>query len=264
MALIECRFYSEVLNREASMYVIIPTASFEDVLQKKDTKIQQGAKFRTLYLLHGLGQNYTSWIRNTSIERYAKEKKIAVVMPDAGNSLYANMVHGSSFWSFISEELPLVCRALFPLSDQRKDNFVAGASMGGYGAFKLALLKSDRFAAAASLSGTPDISPMVHMAKQIPSMRKLMENAFGDSDSILGSENDLIHVLKGWKEENGDIPRLYLSGGRQDQGYPMLLKSRDDIRDLGFDLTYEEMEGGHDWEFWDKGILRVLDWMLGE
>ncbi len=243
------------------MYVIIPTITFEDVLQHKKTKGKQGTKYQTLYLLHGLGQNYSSWLRNTSIERYANEKGIAVVMPDAGNSLYADMVHGSPFWSFISEELPSVCRTLFPLSDRKEDNFVAGASMGGYGAFKLALLKKDSFAAAASLSGTPDIRPMVYMAKQVPAMRRLMENTFGDPDTVLGSENDLIHMMSGLTKEAAKLPRLYLSGGRQDQGYPGLLKSRDDIRSFGYDLTYEELEGGHDWTFWDQGILRVLDWL---
>jgi S-formylglutathione hydrolase FrmB len=133
--------------------------------------------------------------------------------------------------------------------------------MGGYGAFKLALLKKDCFAAAASMSGTPDISPMVYMAKQVPVMRKLLESTFGDLDTILGSENDLLHVMKELSKEKTNIPRLYLSSGRQDQGYSSILKRRDDIRSLGFDLTYEEMEGGHDWTFWDQGIRKVFDWL---
>lgn len=59
---------------------------------------------------------------------------------------------GNDYWEFVSEELPIVARVLLPLSDKREDNFVAGLSMGGYGAFKMAFWKPEFFAAAASLS----------------------------------------------------------------------------------------------------------------
>ena len=50
---------------------------------------------------------------------------------------------------------PSVVRSFFRVSARREDTFVAGLSMGGYGALKWALHQPERFAAAASLSGRP-------------------------------------------------------------------------------------------------------------
>ena len=115
--------------------------------------------------LHGHADDHTSWQRFTSIERYAEGLNLAVVMPAVHLSFYNDMAHGGKYWQFISEEVPAVVRDLFPLSSERKDNFVAGLSMGGYGAYKLASTYPERFAAAASLSGALDIRAVVDPRK---------------------------------------------------------------------------------------------------
>jgi S-formylglutathione hydrolase FrmB len=119
--------------------------------------VRSEGKYPVLYLLHGLSDDYTIWQRRTSIERYVADMEIAVVMPDADTSFYSDMVHGRKYWTFLSEELPEIVHDFFPnISEKREDTFVAGLSMGGYGAYKLAL-GTDRFAAAASLSGAVDL-----------------------------------------------------------------------------------------------------------
>ena len=67
------------------------------------------------------------------------------------------MASGLNYGTFLLEELPEIARSFFPLSPHRKDNFIAGLSMGGYGAFLMALSQSEKYAAAASLSGILDI-----------------------------------------------------------------------------------------------------------
>ncbi|MDF2721332.1 MAG: esterase, partial [Paenibacillus sp.] len=140
MAFIQCNFASSSLGVGATMNVLLP-----------DPKPGQPAdrKYPTLFLLHGLSDDHTSWMRWTSIERYVRDKGLAVVMPAVNRSFYSNMVNGYAYWTFISEELPNAARSLFPLSHEREDTFVAGLSMGGYGAFKLALRCPEKFAAAA-------------------------------------------------------------------------------------------------------------------
>ena len=94
-------------------------------------------------------------------ERYVEGLNLAVIMPAVQNSFYTDMVHGGKFLTFLTEELPAMLHDLFPLSTERADTFVAGLSMGGYGAFKLALTRPDLYAAAASLSGALDIREVV-------------------------------------------------------------------------------------------------------
>ena len=134
MALLNVCFHSEVLGKQVQMNVILPQRSRGQIGMKSiEEKVDA---YPTLYLLHGMSDDYTIWERRTSIERYASEKGIAVVMPDGDLSWYTDMKYGGRYFTFMSDELPAVCRDFFPkMSDKREDTFVAGLSMGGYGAF---------------------------------------------------------------------------------------------------------------------------------
>ena len=117
--------------------------------------------YRVLYLLHGLGGDRTSWIRNTRIETHVRDTNVAVVMPQVEHGFYTDMASGQSYFTFVAEELPRYLSSILPLSSRREDTFVCGASMGGYGAFKLALTHPGRFSRAAALSGALDIQRFV-------------------------------------------------------------------------------------------------------
>jgi putative tributyrin esterase len=152
MILNDVNFFSEVLGLNSRMIVMLPQPGAGATGQPRH---------RVLYLLHGHSDDCTAWQRWTSIERYVEELNLAVIMPDAHLSFYTDMAHGGRYWTFISQELPALAQRIFPLSTDRADTFVAGLSMGGYGAFKLALAYPERFAAAASLSGALDIRYIV-------------------------------------------------------------------------------------------------------
>lgn len=96
-----------------------------------------------LYLLHGLSDNHSCWLRRTAVDRYAEEYGIAVVMPEVQRSFYCDMAHGPAYFTYIADELPQICQRLFRLSDKREDTFIAGNSMGGYGALKAALSRPE-------------------------------------------------------------------------------------------------------------------------
>ena len=182
MILTEVKFYSETLTLQSTMQVLLPQRSLADA-QKKPQK-----KFRTLFLLHGHSDDHTAWQRWTSIERYVEGLNLAVVMPAVHLSFYNDMAHGGKYWQFISEEVPAVVRDIFPLSSDRKDNYLAGLSMGGYGAFKLALTHPERYAAAASLSGALDIRAVTSPRSDRDNRIWLaeMRTVFGDLNKVPG------------------------------------------------------------------------------
>lgn len=257
MILNEVNFFSEVLTMRSTMYVLLPQRTLAD------TKSRRSPKYRTLYLLHGHSDDHTAWQRWTSIERYAEAYNLAVVMPAANLSFYTDMVHGKDYSKFIGEEVPAVARELFSLSDKREDNFIAGLSMGGYGAFKLALTNPERYAAAASLSGAMDIRELVK-AHNDP-MNKIwlqeMRSIFGDLSKVSGSRHDLFALAK--KVSKLSVkPRLHQCCGTEDFLYADNVRFRDAVSKLPLDLTYEEGPGEHNWIFWDAMIQRVLAWML--
>jgi putative tributyrin esterase len=272
MAMIECRFFSTRLMLETSIFVYVPTPTMEDANKGEiDIYFKEGTKYPTLYLLHGLSDDHSIWMRRTSIERYAEDKKIAVVMPAADHSFYSNMAHGKPYWDYISEELPQIVRTLFPLSDKREDNFVAGLSMGGYGAFKLALGKTNQYGAAASLSGglnlakestkEPAKDEIPKGMPQLLPIDKVLTNVFGEVDSLKGTTHDLFYLAKVAKESNLELPKLYQCCGTEDFLYEDNVKFRDYARELGLDLTYVEGPGEHVWEYWDTQIRQVLEWL---
>jgi len=259
MSLIQLNFQSLALAAPAAITVLLPPA-FYDINDKRnyDEIYQSGKKFKTLFLFHGACADSSSWLYGSNIQRYAAEHNLAVVLPSVANSFFADLEHGSAYWTFISEELPRYVRSVLPLSDKREDNFVAGLSMGGYGALKLGLNKPDQFAAAISLSGVVDI--VAAFKNPIHPLFNI-EDYFGSFEKLKGSYNDLFTQIKTLKNRKASIPRLYMACGTEDFLYDMNIKFRDFLLENSIDLTYEEGPGVHDWSFWDKYIQRGLDWL---
>jgi len=207
-----------------------------------------------LYLLHGLSDDCTIWERRTSIERYATEKGIAVVMPEVRRSFYADEALGEKYWTYVAEELPQLLARTFRISTARRDTFVAGLSMGGFGAFKLALNHPERFAAAASLSGAVDLLSM-DLSLGDPTLEKRI---WGEAD-LRGTADDLLGLLR--TQDPTALPSLFLDCGTEDQLIEQNRRFIAAADERGVDLVSRLRPGDHDWGFWDEGIQDVLDWL---
>lgn len=250
MALIKCDFFSDVLNLSTSMTVILPQAPLREMPERK---------LPVLYLLHGFSDDHTIWTRRTSIERYAEELGLAVIMPAVDHSFYTDMEYGKRYWTFLSEELPVLTQSMFPVSGLREDNFVAGLSMGGYGAFKWALRHPEKFFAAASLSGVLDIAGRV---KDAPKDRMDgFYQVFGEK-SIEGTENDLFQLIKeiGQKPSNSR-PLLYQCCGTEDFLYEDNKRFLEIVKEEGIEVKSDFGPGDHEWGYWDREIQKVLEWL---
>ena len=256
MALVHCDFYADSLGLSVSMDAILPQQTRSQIGM---AGVGGADAFPVLTLLHGLSDDHTIWQRRTSIERYVAPLGLAVLMPAVHRSFYTDMVHGLPYWTFVSEELPRVARSFFRLSADREKNFVAGLSMGGYGAFKLALRCPDRFCAAASLSGAVDVAGLRDRAE--PDRVAELENIFGPLDGIHGSEHDLFALADRVAGTDGPQPTFFQCCGTEDFLYASNVRFRDHARAVGLDLTYEEGPGEHEWGFWDRWIQRVLEWL---
>lgn len=256
MAFLQVQFYSDTLTVASSAYVILPEP--RQGIGMKAAAADELPK--VLYLLHGYSDDHTIWMRRTSVERYAAEYNLAVIMPAVNHSFYTNEAQGEKYWDYVSEELPEVMHRFFRLSKRPEDTYVAGLSMGGYGAMKLALTHPERFAAAASFSGAVDVAADVDSktGERLEGFRRV----FGDPAGIRGSDNDLFHLL----EKNADAPhkpRLYVCCGTADFLYDQHLRFIPALEKHGWDVTrYEEPDTGHEWRFWDERIRFFIPWAL--
>lgn len=259
MAHIRVQMYSPTLQTNIGVTVILPSPDSGEHTGGEDLSwFRPGRKYQTLYLLHGAYGDSTDWSRLTGIERYAQRARIAVVMPSAGNSYYQDMAQGEAYLTAIGQELPGQMHTLFPLSMRREDTFIAGLSMGGYGAFRLALEHPDRFCAAASLSGALDVAAALTLPRQVPLP---FDRAFADPRHIAGSPADLFTLVDQRLKEGALLPRWFISCGTEDFLYAGNQKAQTEWRRRKLDLTYEEHPGVHDWEYWDTHIRRVIAWL---
>jgi S-formylglutathione hydrolase FrmB len=260
MAFLQCSFHSDALRLACAMNVILPQPAGASQIGLTSAADDDHAP-PVLYLLHGLSDDHTIWMRRTSIERYAAPLGLAVIMPAVNRSFYTDMAVGPKYWTFISEELPALCQRMFRLSPRREDTFVAGLSMGGYGAFKLALRRPERFAAAASLSGALDMTYRMEQTDD-PEWNRELAHIFGDPSALQGSDNDTMHLAEQLAQHGGPKPRLFQCCGTEDFLIEHNRRFHEHATKLGLDLTYHEHEGdSHQWGYWDRTIQDVLAWL---
>ena len=252
MALIQVNYLSKALFREVPVNVILPVDRFDaDTNRYLNGKYR---KYKTLYLLHGLLGNYTDWISQTRIQKWAEEKNLAVVMPSGDNAFYFNSrTPWNDYGTFIGEELVEVTRRMFPLSDKREDTFIAGLSMGGFGALRNGIVYSKNFSHVAGLSSAVHIFEDTSEEANIG----LFDNL---EDASKTNKNPWVAVEEMLSEKR-PIPKFYMACGTQDDLMPANISFRDFLQEKGIEVTWDEDDYGHDWDFWDSQIKKVLDWL---
>ena len=219
MALIRMEYLSSVLFRTIPLSVILPADKIDydsgEYISKK------GKSFKTLYLLHGLLGSHTDWVNNSRIRLRAEEKDLAVVMPSGDNSFYFNGRNPKSdYGDFIGKELPDVTRRMFPLSDKREDTFIAGLSMGGYGALRNGIVHSENFSHVAGLSAA--VHFFEYEEKDIYALG-LMEDPGKAKKTNLNPKVAFDELLA----EKRTKPKFYMACGRQDDLMPANMDLRD-------------------------------------
>lgn len=257
MAFLRVDFHSDVLGMAMGMDVILPQSAKTQIGMASSG----GGGCKTLYLLHGLSDDHTIWARRTSIERYVAGKNIAVVMPNAHKSWYTDAVCGDRYMEYISKEVPAICRSMFrQMSDRREDNYIAGLSMGGYGALKIALSMPEAFSACAGLSGAYDIE---HRFVRCPNDQS-MKLIFGTPEDVQGSANDVYHLARALAESGKELPRVYLWCGTDDGLYGETERMGALLSECGYDLSYNSSTGDHTWFYWDREIQKAIDFMISK
>lgn len=249
MAFLNCEVFSKTLNMATALRVILPDEG-------------ELAAANTVYLLHGLSDNSSGWTRYTAVEQFARERGLAVVMPEVQRSFYTDMAAGLDYFGYVAVELPEMCERMFGLADTREKRYVMGLSMGGYGALKCALTYPERYAGAGSFSGVVDIRRPVYSAKT-PARAREREAIFGTED-LKGTKNDLYRLAQDISDNNMNFPGLYLSCGEQDGLYEDNVKFDAFLTALGAEHRFDHREGAHSWRFWNDSLEDCFGYFFGE
>lgn len=240
MALCQLRFFSQSLGKASEMFVVLPDSG--------------EPTFPVLYLLHGLSDDASIWLRRSRIEWYVRDLPLIVVMPDGGRGWYTNGINGDAYEDYIIKDVIGHVERFFPASRERQHRAIAGLSMGGYGTMSLALHHPDRFVAAASLSGAVGAGHHIIPEDAVPDFKRI----FGENPQ--GGDKDLFALVK--RIDQATLPKLWLDCGVEDFLIEDNRAFHTHLEQLGIPHVYKEFPGGHTWDYWDEHIPEVLRFVM--
>ncbi len=254
-------FFSPTLERDLKYSIYLP-AEYE-----KDSR-----RYSTIYLLHGHSGNEVSWLRKGHVDQTldiminsGEIPPFVVVMPDAQNSWYVDSPVGEKYETAIIKDLIGFIEGHYKVRNTRGDRFVAGLSMGGYGALKLAFKHPDMFLSAASLSGgiTRDVPPEtdVDINGDVIHIREdYYHDVFGDPfDPDFWEKENVFNWVDNVKNSGLTLP-VYLSCGNEDYFYLYLGATElyHELRLAKIESVLYIRDGDHNWLLWQEDIKEVL------
>lgn len=251
MARIVCNFVSRVLQRTVDITVVIPTITVPESLFYTGGLKHKGVNFDppkykkyvgrplypVLYLLHGLGNNHAQWTAYARAELFAEERNLALVMISGENKSYVNHPYGDRFYDFIQDELMDFVCGMYPISQEPKDTFIAGLSMGGGGSMVHSLSSPEKFGGVGVLSIGIPVNNSTYNQCDIPTL------------------------IKQAKEKKTKLPPYYFAIGGKD--YESEARYAADLfEDAGAKVTWHQLpDYAHEWRFWDIEVENLMDWL---
>jgi S-formylglutathione hydrolase FrmB len=241
---------SKLTNREMPYRVILP-ANYNNSNEK--------TFYPVIYLLHGLTGHFDNWTDRTKLAEYAKKYNYIIVTPEGGDGWYTDSVSvpADKYESYIIQELiPEVDKKFRTIAD-REHRFIAGLSMGGYGAIKFGLKYPEKFALVGSFSGALGIVALPSKATTtFPSIK----NVFGEDESPTRKNNDIFRVVReSTTEQIKALPFIYFDCGTED----FLFQSNRDFADLLIEKKikheFRQLPGRHDWTYWNAQVQQFLE-----
>lgn len=246
MSLHEVRYFSTSLQKATSTFVIHPD---QDV----------PGPYHCMLLLHGLSDDHSIWQRRTSIERYVAGKPLIVVMPDGGRGFYVDALQGYQYLQALAFELPDLLNHWYKIDGNW---CTTGLSMGGYGAFRLALERPELFRSAVSHSGAmtigryyPTETAETENLRDAPFIKEFLP-VFGVAKP--GGKDDLVELAR----RANPLPALRFDCGTEDFLLDSNRTMNRELVELGIEHEYQEFSGDHNWEYWDHHIQEAIDFHI--
>lgn len=262
MAVMNITFGSVCLYRFVDFTAIVPL----EMAALSGVQNEKPEKFKTLYLLHGLGGNHRDWLQASRIREIAEKYNLAVILPSGENSFYVDgTTIGSKYGSFVGEELVDYTRKLLPLSDKKEDTYIGGLSMGGFGAVHTGLMYPETFSKVFAFSGafvTDRIQKLQPGEDDGILDFESYTRVFGDLTQLENSSHNPKELLRNLKKEKRPIPKLFLACGTED----FLLNENREFKEYldsqKVPVQYEEAPGTHNFDFWNQYLETAVRWMV--
>jgi S-formylglutathione hydrolase FrmB len=240
MAFATINYHSRSLQKASSFNIVFPD----------DAEIPR--PWSVFYLLHGLSDDHTIWMRRTSIERYVEGLPLVVVMPDGGRGWYTNALEGYAYEDDLLKDVVGLVDRTFPVKAERSGRAIGGLSMGGFGAVKLGLKHFEMFCSVNSHSGALGIFRVEIEKLKVPKAEFV--RVFGKSPR--GQSEDTFSLVE--RIDHGRVPALRIDCGTEDFLLEQNRAFHRHLESLRIPHEYEEFPGGHDWAYWDTHVREAV------
>ena len=241
---------SKLMAREMPYRVILPLGH----------KTESKARYPVVYLLHGLTGHYTNWADKTALAEFAAKHNFVIVTPEGNNGWYTDSVStpNDRYESYIVQELVPEIDKNFRTVADREHRFIAGLSMGGYGALKFGLKYPETFSLAGSFSGA--LGAASFTGANAGEIGKGIDAIYGPASSETRKTSDIFKMIREITSEKlASLPFIYQSCGTED----FLIQNNRDflalMNEKKIPHEYREHPGGHTWIFWDDQVREFLD-----
>lgn len=249
--------FSSVLGMDTGITIVTPNA------------LRMDKPYKVVYLLHGIAGNHASWLDYSMLPAYTIFGNSIFIMPEVGRSFYTNMQHGFSYFTYITQELPRICKNMFHISAAREDTIIMGASMGGYGALKCALSIPEQYGTCIAFS-----SACLQLRQNLDYLREHgmheqyralfgdqlvrdFEAIFGD-DYTWNAQDDILELAK-QVQHQPHKPTIYMACGTSDYFYADHIAFSKQLETLSLDFTFEQWQAQHDFTFFNDALKKVID-----
>ena len=246
---------SKILGQERSYAVYLPS--------DYDTS---NRSYPVLYLLHGLGDDQTGWIKLGDVQRITDESinsgissPMIIVMPDAGSGIVGYINQPNRDWlyeDFFFEELLPHVESKYRIKKGKQYRAISGLSMGGGGTLVYALHKPDLFSSAAPLSPAIGPTDIDDFHKWI-SRYNFYFNDKIETQKLLNANHPLILIDKLSTEDLNSVA-WYLDCGDDDYLYEDSSLLHLAMKKKGIKHEYRVRDGAHTWHYWKESLPKVL------
>ncbi|MFH0990361.1 MAG: alpha/beta hydrolase family protein [bacterium] len=263
--------FSQVTVREDSLNSPSVGMTMKYLVLLPDGYEKSQERYPALYLLHGFGGDYTNWVKQTDLVRYAKQYRFIIVTPDAKNSWYTNSAVNAraKYEDYIMKDLITTIDQRYRTLQSKYHRAIIGLSMGGYGALKLGMKYPSKYFFAAGLSPAIQFPSRLNDTAIVNRRSKesiqSLKDIFGEKQGDSWLANDVFVLAE--KAKPNTLPYLYLAVGSQD-GIPEIIDETHrfaaTLRKLNIPFEMHESPGAHEWRFWDKEIQIILRKIAGQ
>lgn len=246
MALATLTFDSKLLHRPVSVSLLLPEGS---------------APKAVLTFLHGYTDRHDSALYYSALPRFCKDIPVAVVMPDAQCSFYLDTAYGQPYWQHLTQELPEMLKQWLRIDVSAQRRYLAGISMGGYGAAKMALQQPKIFAEVFLFS---PVTNMVEVSQSgfdcnvtpgAPSYEELHMDALLRGRAVQDTSDDLYCLLKTVNTE--ELPKFHIYFGTEDFLHREICRFTDKLLEKGAAVEVDTSAGTHCWNTWDPFMEKM-------